>query len=529
MASEGPVTSAGRGSMSVARVVVAGGGTAGWLAACVIAAGAARNVARPVAVTLVEAPDIPTIGVGEGTWPTIRDTLASIGIAEDDFLVSCDASFKQGSRFDGWRNGTAGDRYYHPFTGDPARDHRAPVADWARGGGSFAEAVSAQSAVCERDLAPRQPQMPDYAGALNYAYHLDAGKLVELLRRHATQTLGVTHIAARIEGIERVGERAGERAEDGDIAALLLNAGQRVEGDLFIDCTGMRGLLIAGAMGAEWIDRSDVLFNDRALAAQVPTAPDSAICSVTVGTAHDAGWIWDIALPTRRGIGCVYSSRFCSDDQALATLRGYVAEKVPGAAVPEPRLLTFASGHRDRFWIGNCLAIGLSAGFVEPLEASAIVLIELTAKMLAQGFPENRAEMDVLARRLNASLRYRWDRIVEFLKLHYALSDRQGAYWQAHRDSVPADLADRIALWRSHVPGPADLPMHDEIFAALSWQCVLYGMGVPAPPLKGVMHDHTGAVAQRARQLVAALPTNRCYLDRLRADAARATNTEVPA
>lgn len=506
---------------SVDRVVVAGGGTAGWLAACVIAAGTARNVARPVSVTLVEAPDIPTIGVGEGTWPTIRDTLASIGIAEDDFLLSCDASFKQGSRFDGWRDGEEGDRYYHPFTGDPGRDYRGPVADWAAGRGTFAEAVSAQAAVCERDLAPRQAQMPGYAGALNYAYHLDAGKLVDLLRRHATQRLGVTHIAARIEGVERAG--------DGDIAALVLDGERRVEGHLFIDCTGMRGLLIAGAMGAGWVDRGDVLFNDRALAAQVPTLPDSPICSVTVGTAHDAGWLWDIALPTRRGIGCVYASRFCSDEAALATLRDYVAANVPGADVPEPRLLTFASGHRDRFWIGNCLAIGLSAGFVEPLEASAIVLIELTAKMLVQDFPDHRAEMDVLARRLNASLRYRWDRIVEFLKLHYALSDRSGEYWQAHRESVPADLADRIALWRGHVPGPADLPMHDEIFAALSWQCVLYGMGVPAPALNGVTADRTGAVAQRARQLLAALPTNRAYLDRLRADAARAHNSEVPA
>ncbi len=506
---------------TVDKMVIAGGGTAGWLAACLIAARALRSAGRPLLVTLVEAPDIPTIGVGEGTWPTIRETLATIGIAEAEFLLACDASFKQGSRFDGWRTGAADDSYHHPFTGDPSRDYRAPVADWAQGGGTFAAAVSAQSAISDRDLAPRQSQMPDYAGALNYAYHLDAGKLVDLLRRHATGRLGVTHVRARIDRIERDAA--------GDIAALHCDGERRIEGDLFIDCTGMRGLLIAGEMDAQWIDRSDVLFNDRALAAQVPTAPDSPIASVTVGTAHDAGWIWDIALPTRRGIGCVYASRFCSDDEALATLRAYVAAKVPGAPVPEPRLLSFASGHRDRFWIGNCLAIGLSAGFVEPLEASAIVLIELSTRMLMDGFPRHRGEMDPLARRMNVALRYRWDRIVAFLKLHYVLSQRQGAYWQAHRDTVPADLADKLALWQGHVPGPADLPMQAEIFAALSWQCVLYGMGHPAPPLPGVEPDRAGTVHQRTRQLLAALPTNRSYLDALRANAMRATATDIPA
>lgn len=504
-------------SGKVDHVVIAGGGTAGWLAACTIAARSKRDVARPLRVTIVEAPDIPTIGVGEGTWPTMRGTLAAIGIDEAEFLVATDASFKQGSRFDGWRNGGDDDSYLHPFTAPVGDTPRAAVSAWTAKGGTFADAVSPQGSVCAADLAPRQKAMPGYAGALNYGYHLDAGKLVDLLKRHATQKLGVTHVPSRIDRVER--------ADNGDIAALLLDGGDRLSGDLFIDCTGMRALLIRGEMGAGRIDRSDVLFNDRALAAQVPTAPDSAIASLTIGTAHDAGWIWDIALPIRRGIGCVYSSRFSSDDEALEILRAYVARAVPGAPAPapDPRLLRFESGHLDRFWIGNCLAIGLSAGFVEPLEASAIVMIELSLRALMDAFPTDRAEMDIHARRFDRLFRYRWDRIVDFLKLHYVLSDRNGAYWDEHRATVPESLAELLALWQGQVPGNADFPMMDEIFPAASWQYVLYGMGGKAPQLPAMKTDPTEQVEQRARQLAAALPTNRTYLDTLRAKSAQAT------
>ena len=173
----------------------------------------------------------------------------------------------------------------------------------------FAAAMTAQHAVCARDLAPRQREMPDFAGALNYGYHLDAGKFAALLARHATGRLGVTRVPARVSGVER--------AADGTIAAICLDDRPALRGDLFIDCSGMSGLLIAGECGAGWIDRSDVSFNDRALAVQVPVAPMAPIAAQTVGTAHEAGWLWDIALPTRRGIGCVYSVRHLADERAV--------------------------------------------------------------------------------------------------------------------------------------------------------------------------------------------------------------------
>ena len=510
----------GRSNMSnsVQQIIIVGGGTAGWLSACVLAAKLPGH-----SITLVEAPDIPTIGVGEGTWPTMRETLATIGIAETEFLRECDAAFKQGSRFDGWVDGSPADSYLHPFTAPPPADMRALAAAWQAAGcaGPFAAAITPQHMVCAQNLSPRQRAMPDYAGGLNYGYHLDAGKFAALLMRHATRRLGVTRIAAHVTGVVP--------AANGDIAALELNGCPPLTGDLFIDCSGQAAILIGAHCGAGWVDRSDISFNDRALAVQVPVAPGTPIASQTVGTAHEAGWLWDIGLPTRRGIGCVYSSRFIDDDRAADILRGYVAANVPGAD-PEsvsPRQLAFATGHRDRFWVGNCLAIGLSAGFIEPLEASAIVLIELSLKALADNFPQSRASMAIHAARFNELFRYRWDRIVEFLKLHYVLSARTEPYWQAQRapQSIPPRLAECLALWREQSPSHWDFPRVDEMFPAASQQYVLYGMGFPVP-LSGALPcaadmARLGDVAAKARALASALPANRDYFTALAAQGAQ--------
>jgi tryptophan 7-halogenase len=500
----------------VRRVVVVGGGTAGWLAACRLAAAAAP--AAGLQVTLVESPDVPTIGVGEGTWPTMRATLERIGLSEPEFLLASDAAFKQGSRFVGWASGAAGDAYLHPFTAplDGADDAVRAWAALAPGLG-FAEATGPQAAVCAAGLAPRQRAMPDYAGALNYAYHLDAGRFAALLARHGVERLGVRHVRDHVEGVER--------APDGDIAAVRTRANGAIEGDLFLDCTGQAALLIGQALGVGFVDCGEVLPNDRALAVQAPVVPGSAVASQTDATAHAAGWIWDIGLPGRRGIGCVYASAFMDDDAAAATLARYLADAGLAPAAP-PRRLAFRSGYRERFWERNCLAVGLSAGFLEPLEASAIVLVELSLDALVEGFPAARAGMAGLAGRFNARFRYRWERIVEFLKLHYVLSRRDEPYWRRHRaaETVPPRLAELLALWRDRPPGRADLPMADEVFPAASWQYVLYGMGWPAPAAPAVRDGRVEALApqlaqarHKARALAAGLPTNRAYLDALAA------------
>jgi 2-polyprenyl-6-methoxyphenol hydroxylase-like FAD-dependent oxidoreductase len=496
------------------RVVIVGGGTAGWLSACVLAAKAPRVSADPLSITLIEAPNIPTIGVGEGTWPTMRATLSSIGLDEADVLASCDAAFKQGSRFDGWVTGGAEDFYYHPFTPPPEGEALDLVSAWRQlaPGAPFGFTVSAQPAICQAQLAPRQQSMPPYAGALNYAYHLDAMKLAARLSRHAVEALGVTHLRDEVVGVDA--------QADGHIDAVLTRAGERVEGDLFIDCSGHAALLIGKHFGVEWIDRGDVLANDRALAVQVPVAEDSPIESQTIGTAHEAGWLWDIGLPTRRGIGCVYSSRFLDDERAHEILRDYVARAVGEAAADalNPRVLSFPTGHRAEFWRGNCLAIGLSAGFIEPLEASAIVMIELSLNALVDNFPATAETMPLHAERFNALFRTRWDRVIEFLKLHYVLSRREEPYWRAQRDpqTIPPRLADLIRLWRDQPPSVYDLPLANEIFSAASYQYVYYGMRgkVPEnlPEVTAAMRRQFDQVRQRTRGLLTALPANRALL-----------------
>lgn len=499
----------------VRSVVVLGGGTAGWLSAAYLAA----QAKYPLSITVIEAPDIPTVGVGEGTWPTMRATLAAIGIGESEFMLTCDASFKQGSRFDRWCDGSPGDSYLHPFTAPPEGVTRELLGAWQQMGGAFAAAMTPQATVCAEALAPRQAGMPDFAGALNYAYHFDAGKFTAMLARMAVERFGVRHLSDRVVAVEG--------GDDGTIRALRTERNGSIAGDLFLDCSGQAALLIGGHLGSGWIDRSDVCFNDRALAVQVPTPAGSAIASQTVGTAHRAGWIWDIALPERRGIGCVYASRFMDDGAARDVLLDYVAAQLPDADLAglEPRCLAFPTGYRERLWQGNCIAIGQSAGFIEPLEASAIVMIELSLRALVENFPQRHETMPLLAERFNTLFHYRWERIVEFLKLHYVLSRRDEPYWHAHRDpqTIPPRLAALLQLWRDQPPSFWDFPHIDEVFPAASQQFVLYGMG-HAPPAGLAPGAEAGArlaeVARKARVLASSLPVNRAYLDQLRAAAA---------
>jgi hypothetical protein len=335
----------------------------------------------------------------------------------------------------------------------------------------------------------------------------------------------VTHISDKIVAVED--------APDKDIAAIRTRSGKRIAGDLFIDCSGHSALLIKGHCGSDWVDRSTYLFNDRALAVQVAVEPDSPIASTTIATAHRAGWIWDIALPGRRGIGCVYSSRFMSDSEAEQVLAHYLGAAVPDAGEVHPRQLNFPTGHRRRFWDRNCLAIGLSSGFIEPLEASAIVLIELSLRALVDNFPSDRTMMNIVAERFNDLFTIRWNRIVEFLKLHYVLSERAEPYWRAHRDhgTFPDRLAGLLELWRQQPPSAYDLPLAEEIFPAASYQYVYYGMSeeTPAdlPQPEPELIAQLQSTAQRARALLAALPTNRAYFDAMAKEASLALEEQV--
>lgn len=458
------------------KVVIVGGGTAGWITANAIAAENGPDGASGVEIVLVESPDIPTIGVGEGTWPSMRMTLQRIGLSEDRMIRACNASFKQGTRFRGWSGRTDDHGYIHPFSlpKDYATDN--PAMSWLASNAStpFAHSVTPQATLIEGGLAPKQATTPEYAFAFNYGYHLDAQAFADLLRQHAVEQLGVAHVTANVEGIEA--------RPNGDLEAVLLSTGERIDGELFVDCTGQRALLIGQHYRVGFTSVKDVLFNDTALAVQVHYAnPDEAIASATQATAETAGWIWDIALQTRRGVGHVYSAAHADQSAAMAALERYVARTSPGVdpTTLDVRTISFEPGYRETFWFRNCVAVGLSAGFVEPLEASALALIEQSASAIATQLPRNRQVMDVIAKRFNAKLHYHWERIVEFLKLHYVVSERDGAYWRDHRTpaSCCAGLSDKLTLWQQQPPWHDDAPRIDELFPSASYQYVLYGLG----------------------------------------------------
>lgn len=521
-----PFDSDGRGGRgdTVREVVIVGGGTAGWLTAATLAARHGSGHPDGLRVTLLESPEVATIGVGEGTWPTMRDTLRDAGVSESDLIRDCDAVFKQGSKFVGWVDGGDGDRYYHPFVLPQGYPDADLAAGWAARGGTvrFADLASFQPHLCEAGRAPKQLSTPEFAAVANYGYHLDAAKLGVFLREHCTARLGVRHVADHM--LEVV------PAENGDIAAVRTRAHGDLRGDLFIDCTGLRSLLIGGHYGIESVSRRDVLFNDRAMALQVPyVRPDAPIACQTVSTAQRSGWIWDIGLSARRGVGHVYSSAHTSDDAAEAALRAYVQATggPPAADLPAPRRIPLSPGYRRSSWHRNCVAVGLSSGFVEPLEASSLVLVELAAAAIAEQLPADRVAMDIVSARYNEAFAYRWERVIDFLKLHYALSRRRDSgYWRDHTraETMPERLRELLALWRHRSPSRYDLFRVDEIFPSASYQYILYGMGFRPEPRPSAQRSDTlqraearfREAADLARRMLPALPVHREAIEHIR-------------
>lgn len=477
-------------------IVIVGGGSAGWITAGTIAA----KHRHKLSVTLIESPSIKPIGVGEGTWPTMRNTLRAMGISETDFIRQCDASFKQGAKFARWVDGSSSDFYYHPLVlpvgfgqGNLAPYWQHHVKDQ-----SFSAAVCYQEALCESGLAPKHMATPEYEAIANYAYHLDAGKFGEFLKQHCINNLGVRYIADDVCAVHS--------AENGDISTLGTANSGLLAGDLFIDCSGFNALLIGKHYQVPFIDKSDVLFADQALAVHAPFNEESTqgdIASHTVSTAQPAGWIWDIGLQSRRGVGYVYSSRHTSEAEAEKTLRNYLQPSIGAAASTlEVRKIAIHSGHRQVFWRNNCVAVGLAAGFLEPLEASALVLVELSAQMLAEQMPACREVMDIIAKRFNQTFLYRWDRIIDFLKLHYILSRRNdNTFWSDNRDpqTIPQSLQDLLQLWRHQHPWHYDFTDRCEVFPAASYQYVLYGMGFETEA--GALELSPAEVAFAQRQL----------------------------
>ena len=506
-------------SNTIDSVVIVGGGTAGWLTASKLAKKLNSNKKGAVSVTLIESPDIPTVGVGEGTWPTMRKTLAEIGIDETEFIRFCNASFKQGSKFVNWKSAPASsdNHYYHLFSSilDPSEFNLSPYWNLGQAGEkTYAESVSTQGYLSDLFKAPKTISSKAYDGIQSYAYHLDAGKFSELLKRHATENLGVKFLSCNVTNVNSHNE---------EIISVNTDTYGEIKGDFFVDCTGFACLLLGKTLGIPFKPVSDILFTDHAIAIQVPHDDDNCdINSCTISTAQEAGWIWDIGLQNRRGVGHVYCSEFISHEEAEQTLRDYIGEKSKGLPA---KLVPMNVGYREKFWHNNCVAVGLSAAFVEPLEASAIFLIEAASNMLSDQLPKDKSLLPLAAKKFNDSFQFRWNKTIDFIKLHYVLSKRDEPFWQKNKkpESIPQSLQDALLQWRSEPVSAYDFSHVYEPFPMESYQYVLNGMEFEQDlSLSAAKYDEIEHAQKAFAQidkvkdiLIKELPTNRELLNKL--------------
>jgi tryptophan halogenase len=447
------------------RIVIVGGGTAGWMAAAPLAQKLRQGDGPPCEIVLVESPDIGTIGVGEATLPGIRFYNHSLGIDEADFVRRTQASFKLGIEFRDW--GRVGHRFFHGF-GDfgPAIDNRSSFMHWLRleragGMASYEDWSTATVMARENRFMPPRGDAPSAANSYSYAYHFDAGLYAAYLREYAMRR-GAQRIEGTVVDVEL-------RATDGFIEALKLADGRRIEGDLFIDCSGFRGLLIEGALHAGYDDWSDLLPCDSALA--VPSARAGALTPYTMSTAKTAGWQWRIPLQHRTGNGHVYCSRLTSDDDAARVL----LEGLDTPALGDPRPLRFTTGRRRRTWVRNCVALGLAAGFVEPLESTSIQFIMDGVGRLIENFPDCDFAPH-LADEYNRRIAFQYESVRDFIVMHYKLTQRDDSEFWRHCAAlaVPDSLRHQIELFRSS--GRVAILDRDG-FAEPSFISILHGLG----------------------------------------------------
>ena len=499
---------------AINNILIVGGGTAGWLTATILASRFNNNSERKINIQLVEAPGIPIVGVGEGTWPSMRMTLHNAGISETEFLKFCSASFKQGSKFVGWRSGEPDDFYYHPFELPIGNDGQDLSEKWWKRGGteSFSKACCVQEAICELHLSPKLKTSRDYAGTMNYGYHLDAGKFSEFLRDHCTNNLDVGLTLDRVTYINS--------DENGQISSVQTEKSGRLCADLFIDCTGFRSLLLGEHMGVGLIDKSDVFPINSALAVRIPYGDNAPVKSPTISTAQEAGWIWDIGLSHRRGVGYVYCDKYISRHKAHKQLQAYLGIDDDVMADLSPKHLTIRSGFRESFWKNNCVAIGLSAGFLEPLEATAMMLIENSAHMVSAAIISQQ-DLKKASDNFNVQLHKQWDSIIDFLKLHYVLSKRPEPFWQdvSASETMSERLRENLTKWEAAFPTQTTFNETDDVFPSASYQYVLHGMTSHvegrAQPAE-ITHEFEKAfedIKRNAERLASKLLTNREMLD----------------
>ncbi len=489
-------------------IVIVGGGTAGWMAAAALS----RAIAFSISITVVESDEIGTVGVGEASVTHLRAFNNSLQIDEVDFVRSVRGTFKLGIQFVDWAR--IGDRYMHGF-GAIGHDYRSlPFHQYwlklhLQGKASALDDYSLNSAAAPagkfisgaRDVPAGSP-----LSQVAYAYHFDAGLYAQYLRRYA-EARGVKRVEGKVAGVNL-------RAGDGFIESVTLESGVRLNADLFVDCSGFRGLLIEGALQTGYENWTHWLPCDRAVA--VPSEKTSAATSFTRSTARAAGWQWRIPLQHRTGNGLVYSSEHLGDDEAAATL----VRQLDGRALAEPRVLRFTTGRRRQMWNRNCVALGLASGFLEPLESTSIHLIQTGVARLIQMLPDRNMSA-TLREEFNSEAAFEIERIRDFLILHYHVTERRDSeFWKyCGAMTIPDELRARIELFREtgRVHRRAE-----EFFGLASWVQVMVGQRLLPhgyhPLVDSVPDAEITQLAGSVRGVIAscveAMPLHEQFIDR---------------